>query len=120
MKKVMWLIGLIILSLVGLMTSGVNAQDEAVNMNHLEDWEEVAGKVETINYDTSILTIKAYSGETKAFYQILPILITREAKILKHGKRFSLKDIKSGDKVTIRYIVTANGQKEAYYLWVRK
>lgn len=116
----MWLIGLIILSLVGLMTSGVNAQDETVNMNHLEDWEEVAGKVENINYDTSILTIKAYSGETKAFYQILPILITREAKIVKHGERFSLKDIKSGDKVTIRYIVTANGQKEAYYLWVRK
>ena len=119
MKINMWIFGFLSMCLYGLILSPAYAQDRRLDMNHPESWEEIVGRVESFNLDTSILTIKAYSGEERTSYQEVTILITKEAKIVKNGQGFALKDLKTGDEISIRYIVTANGQKEAYYLWVK-
>jgi hypothetical protein len=95
------------------------AQEAKLEMNQPENWEEIAGTVENFNLDTSMMVVKVYSDEGKAAYQEVPILIMKEAKILKNGKVFILKNLKTRDKISARYIVTASGQKAAYHLWVK-
>lgn len=119
MKKSMWILGFLAVSLYGFILAPVYAQERRLEMNHPENWEEIVGKVESLDLDTSIMGIKAYSNEEKTSYQDVTILITKEAKIVKNGEDLALKDLKTGDEISVRYIVTANGQKEAYYIWVK-
>ena len=108
-----------IISIYGFTLFPLYAQDKNLEMNQPENWEEIAGKVENFNLDAAMMVVKVYSDEGKAAYQEVPILIMKEAKIIKNGKVFVLKDLKTGDDVSVRYIVTASGQKAAYYLWVK-
>ncbi len=97
----------------------VYAQEKNLGLNKPENWEEISGKVENLNFDTLMIIIKAYSGDGQSSYQEVPILIMKEAKIVKNNQAFVLKDLKTGDEILARYIVTPSGQKAAYYLWVK-
>lgn len=119
MKKNIWIVGVFVISLYGQMVFSLYAQERGIETNRLENWQEIAGKVESIDLDSSMLSIKAYSDESKISYRDVTILIAKEAKIVKNDQDFSLKDLKTGDEISIRYIATANGQKEAYYLWIK-
>lgn len=118
MKYNLWIFVSFALSFNGMSGTPVYAQNR-LEMNHPENWEEIVGEVESFNHDTAIMVIKAYADGKKTSYQEVTILITKEAKIVKDGKELALKDLKTGDKLSVRYIETANGQKEAYYLWVK-
>jgi hypothetical protein len=119
MKTSRWIFCFFVMSLYGLIVFPVYAQERRFEINHPENWEEIAGKVESLNLDISMMVVKAYSGEEKSSYEEVTILITKEAKIFKDDQEFALKDLKDGDEITVRYILTADGQKAAYYLWVK-
>jgi hypothetical protein len=119
MKKNIWILGFFVMSLYGFILFSAYAQEGSLEINQPENWQEISGKVENLDVDTSMIVIKVYSDEAQTSYRDVTVLITKEAKIVKDGKDFSLQDLKSGDEISVRYIVTANGQKEAYYLWVK-
>jgi hypothetical protein len=119
MKKSIWMLGFFTVSLWGLILFPVHAQDKSLEMDQPKDWEEISGKIENLNRDTSMIIVKAYSDKGKTLYQEVPILITQEAKIVKAGQVFVLKDLQTGDEISVRYIVKPNGQRAAYYLLVK-
>lgn len=119
MKIIIWVLIISAMSLYGYFLFPALAQDNRFYMHHPENWEEIAGKLESIDLDTSVLAIKAYSDKEKTSYQEITILVTKMARIEKDGQVIALKELKAGDEISIRYVVTINGQKEAYYLWVK-
>ncbi len=119
MKKSAWILAFFVLSLYGLIVFPAYAQERKFEMNSSEDWQEISGKVEKFDLDTSMLVVKVYSDGEKTSYQDVKVSVTKEAEIVKNGQEFALKDLRTGDEISIRYILTANGQKAAYNLWVK-
>ena len=94
MKKSRWFFSFFVTIHFALILFPGYAQEAKLEMSQPENWEEIAGTVENFNLDTSMIVVKVYSDEGKAAYQEVPILIMKEAKILKNGKVFVLKDLK--------------------------
>ncbi len=119
MKKSIWTFVFFLMVFYGAILFPVCAQERGVEMNNSNDWEEIVGKVEKLDLDTSMLVVKVYSDGEQTSYQDVKISVTKEAKIVKDGQEFALKDLKAGDEISVRYIVTANGQNAAYHLWIK-
>jgi hypothetical protein len=82
------------------------------------DDEEITGTIEAINQDISVILVKIYADEEMADYQEINFYVLREAIIKQDGKPITLKDLFSGEKITLRYRVADDGRKEVKHIWV--
>ncbi len=119
MKKSVGVFIIFAVSFCGFILPAAYAQERRSENSQAYNWEEISGQVDKIDLDCSTMVVKVYSGEEKSAYQEVEILITKEARIVKNGQALALKDLKTRDNISVRYIATDNGKKQAYYIWVK-
>ena len=81
--------------------------------------EEITGKIEEINYETSYILVKSYMNEAMDTYQEDNFYVLEEAVIEKDGKVIKLSDLSQNEEITVRYRIATDGRKEAEHIWVK-
>lgn len=121
MKRIKWLgIAWCLLGFCAFMVCPVSAEERKIEVDHPEDWVEISGELESIDLDTSRIIVKVYQDEDESAYEEDTIFVTQEAQIVKFDTRLSLRNLRPGNKIVVRYNIAENGEKEAYYIWVKE
>lgn len=82
----------------------------------MADTAEITGRIENIDYDSSMIKLKVYSDEEETAYKYYEIYVGEDAKIEQNGKPITLRDLSSGERISVQFIIAKNGEREATYI----
>ena len=116
MKKILLFLFFLLVCAMSL-SPGSYAQEVIITPEAIS--EEITGKIEEINYETSFILVKNYVDESMDIYQEDNIYVLEEAVIEKDGNYIKFNDLLKDERITVRCRITADGRKEADHIWIK-
>jgi len=111
-----WIIMFIAAFAIIPMSAAVAQEEKVIPM---QDVGEITGRIERIDYDRSMILLKAYVDEKETKPVEYNIYVMKDAVIEKNGKLRKLSELFFGEMVTVEYLIAKNGEKEARHIWVK-
>jgi hypothetical protein len=81
---------------------------------------EITGRIERIDPDASVMTVRVFSDGELRSYTEENIYIKREALIEKDGEILGIEDLAPFQNVTVQYRVSLEGDKQAIHIWINE
>ncbi len=79
---------------------------------------EKSGVVESVDLSSLTLTLRVYQSGNESIFSRESYHVQDDAQIVRGRDTISLKDLKQGDRITLKYSVSSEGRSEVFLIVV--